>query len=62
MKTWSKQASARKRRVRTLNFLKAQLESNTKVTKECKADEFVLLSDLDRARITREISVLASRI
>ena len=59
---WSKKRSARNRRLQSLNRLEKQLELGQKVTKECRAGEFVLLSDKDIARIKQEISVLKSRI
>ena len=61
-KLYNGMQSAINRRINVINRLENQLKSGTKVTKECKAGEFVLLTDSDIKRIKSELLTLKNRI
>ena len=59
---WNKSSKTKQRRKNVIDRLEKQLESKSKVTKECKSGETVLLNDSDIKRINKELIILKERI
>lgn len=61
-KLYNGTVKAKQRREKVILRLEQQLTSGQHRTRECKVDEFVLLSDSDKIRVKKELATLKARV